>query len=286
MADTLLEEATRPPRFQAYSRVLVPLDGSSFSEAALPIAVAVTRKGDAIVEAVHVAHREEEREEFQRYLSNLSLPADASRRVLPPPEISVAHSLLDYHDSVANTLLVMATHGRSGLAEAAMGSVATRIVQQSHSPVLLYRPVRKATLARVFETIVVPLDGSEFAEEVLTFAGGFARWLGAGVDVVQVVDDAYLPGDTSSRDVLDSSYVVNRAQRLHSEFGCDVAFEVLHGSAGPAICDYTQQRLSSILAMATHGREGLAVTALGSVTRECLRHSQVPVLAFQPLSGD
>jgi nucleotide-binding universal stress UspA family protein len=282
----LLEEVTKGGlHFRAYSRVLVALDGSRLSERVLPLSATLARQTGASVELIRVLGIEEKAREVEKYLGNVPLLVEA-KPIVAPISISVADTLLDYRDLVPNTLLVMATHGRGGLSEALMGSVATSVIRESYAPVLLYRPTEGVHLPETIETVVVPLDGSEFAEEMLTFACGLARWLGAGVDILQVVEGVDIPAGAAPGDVLDSSYVAGRAHELHLEFGCRVGHEILHGSPSAAICDYTRTRPGSLLAMASHGRQGLAVTVQGSTTRECLRNSHVPVLTYQPLAAN
>ncbi len=145
-----------------YKKILVPLDGSALAEAALPSAQALAHCTGAEIVLVRVAPAvvyeylvpepmaasiapegiEANREEIQLYLDHVA--AGLRREGLHVSthycQGPVADAILDYAQAARADLIVMSTHGRSGLARWIIGSVADRVVHAAPIPVLLIRP--------------------------------------------------------------------------------------------------------------------------------------------------
>jgi nucleotide-binding universal stress UspA family protein len=143
-----------------YKRILVPLDGSELSERALPHAVQIARCMGSQLWLVRVSlyqgyaynptwdgpHYSEEKLEADRlvsveYLETLRLQYDC-RDVAGTTEVligPVAETLIDCATAKNIDLIVMSTHGRSGLSRWVMGSVTDKIVRGAHCPTLIIR---------------------------------------------------------------------------------------------------------------------------------------------------
>jgi len=185
-----------------YRTILLPLDGSVFSEHALPAAIEVARRSGAVLHLVHVYQPDEpwrDQEEFtpyrfegqpayddiyesadrrlaRRYLAWAARQAEErgarTETALLNGEDEVAPRIRRYADEVGADLVVMATHGRGALSRAWLGSVADRLVREVHRPVLLVHPpgeeVRPDFDAGVtLDHLLIPLDGSDEAEQVV-----------------------------------------------------------------------------------------------------------------------
>ncbi|MEX2236712.1 MAG: universal stress protein [Dehalococcoidia bacterium] len=275
----LLEEPQPPiPAFAPYDRVLTPLDGSTLAETALPLARLIATRAGIAIKLIRALEGRAEAEAAVTHLRGIAESLGADYELTTPDE-SVADWILEQVD--ARTLLVMATHGRSGVGELIAGSVAMSLVRESYLPVLLVGPGVTAPLTAP-NTVVVALDGGPFAEEILPFAASFARWLGAEVQLVQALrgnqGDSGPPGD-----VLETGYVMRKARELRNATGVSASYEILHGGPVSALTLYMAGRTDAILAMTTHARVGVAANVFGSVTAGCLRNSGVPVLTCQPL---
>lgn len=153
------------------------------------------------------------------------------------------------------------------------------------------------------ERILVALDGSELAEQVLPLVEELALKLGARVELMRAVTSDVqafretLPTGTSYQNpelALDvaaqrveaetrsaESYLEGVRGRLASA-GVDVQTLVLQGPAGPAIVRRARESGASLIALATHGRGGLGRLVFGSVADEVLRESDVPLLLVRP----
>lgn len=174
-----------------YARVLVPLDGSPFAELVLPAAVALARHMGASLELLHVhAYRPldyttgadadavrldaREEEDDRAYVEEVAARLAAEGPPVIPRVVvhrSVAASLAEEAAAGPATLLVMTSHGRTGLRRSFVGSVADAVIRAAEVPVLLWRPAPDdAAAPERFERLLVPLDGSPFAEAVLPHA--------------------------------------------------------------------------------------------------------------------
>jgi nucleotide-binding universal stress UspA family protein len=138
--------------------------------------------------------------------------------------------------------------------------------------------------------VIVPLDGSELAEQALTHASGLAKASEAPIQLISVVGYPHLESRGMSswalqREALDQlvreetaqaeQYLAGVRDRLAGE-GFDVATEVRRGAVDRAILDASQP--GDLIVMTTHGRGGVARWFLGSVAESVVRRSPVPVL--------
>ncbi|HEV8191166.1 MAG TPA: universal stress protein, partial [Ktedonobacterales bacterium] len=154
-------DATEGPLAHAGAPVLVPLDGSPYAEEALPLAASLAREFRRSLTLVHVvapgvlavtsadaaavAEMEIESDErvAREYLKGIrhrmaattGLPVESMIRMGDP-----ADEFLHLAESHPGSLIVMSTHGRSGLARFFIGSVAGHIVRRAHVPVLIIPP--------------------------------------------------------------------------------------------------------------------------------------------------
>ncbi|MCS6774784.1 MAG: universal stress protein [Anaerolineae bacterium] len=143
-----------------FKRILVPLDGSQFAEGALPYAQMLARCGGGEIELLRVAVHpsnyiyvsdpgaladlyESDRAHCEDYLRRVAARVTAETgvpTVIAVREGVVADSILDYAEDTGADLIVMTTHGRTGMERWLLGSVAERVVRGAKMPVMLIRP--------------------------------------------------------------------------------------------------------------------------------------------------
>lgn len=269
-----------------YDRILVPVDGSAFSEEVLPHALGIVQATGATLSLLRVVDREEDQAEAARYVGALAADLSAEGRAMVARG-DLADTVLGEARRVPGTLVAMTSHGHSGLMEAMMGSVALRIVRTGGDPVILYRPrgaaVEGRRQATRVNTVVLPLDGTQVSEAMASQAAGMAQWLGADLVVVEVIaPDVKLAADIPTGDVMESSYVRTRAEEYATRYGVRTSWEVLHGEPAEAIARFLDERRDVMLAMVTHGRRPLETAILGSVTAGCLHRCAVPIVTRLP----
>ncbi len=296
--------------------ILVPLDGSTFAEHALPLAMALARRCAASLHLVQ-AHvpvlaidslnllddaldaelRERERayleEAAGRVRDHVNLPVRTASPVGP-----VADVLIEEARRADADLIVMTTHGRGPLSRFWLGSVAAEMVRRGPAPVLLMRPTEgPIDLAEVptLRRILVPLDGSPAAERVLPEAMALAAAMAAEFTVLDVVPPVpvlgydlggYAAAGTEiamlERQETDAHTYVQRVQDWLEERGFHADGRVIVGEPpAAAILEEAQQRHCDLIALHTHGRGGLSRMLLGSVADKVVRAAACPVLVHR-----
>jgi len=316
-----------------YRTILLPLDGSIFSEHALPAAIEVARRSDAVLHLVHVyrpdepwrdleeltpyrfegepayveEYESEDRGIARQYLAWAARQAEdrgaRTETALLNGEDEVAPRIRRYADEVGADLVVMATHGRGALRRAWLGSVADTLVREGRRPVLLVRPpgeeLRPDFDVRVtFNHILVPLDGSDEAEQALRPAMDLGEATGARFTLLTVIPVAIPLGvmnpelmvDEEERGEADApepdgparAYLERVAERVRGEGRQVDVLVVVDGDVTAAILRQAEQVGADAIAIATHGRSGLSRLVMGSVAGELVRKAGMPVLVYRP----
>jgi nucleotide-binding universal stress UspA family protein len=207
------------------------------------------------------------------------------------------------HDVDAD-LIVMTSHGRTGLSRSWLGSVADAVLRRSAVPVLLQRPIegksRRDAAHHLFKHVLVPLDGSGRAAEILSSASSLARSSGARVTLLRAVQpvpaiiaDAGLPfiypptiqDDVATARLVDEAKqeIAEVARRLRVDGVAVEAHVVVAAHIASAILDFARGHDVDVIAMTTHGR-GASRLLIGSVADKVIRGSGLPMLLHRPLS--
>ena len=142
----------------------------------------------------------------------------------------------------------------------------------------------------MYDTILVPTDGSEQAETALTHAVALAERYGAALHVLYVVDTGSMAAaGIDGAAVLDElenagEAIISRAVETGTRAGLDAEGAVEYGSPHEAIREYVDDHGIDLIVMGTHGRRGLGRYLLGSVTERVIRTASVPVLAVRSVA--
>jgi nucleotide-binding universal stress UspA family protein len=290
--------------------ILVPVDGSKFSEAALPPALRMARRMGARVEIVTVHEpiptldyevwEDQSREWSQHYLDDLIASTQQEDGVSITSRVltgSVAESIEAEVESTGCDLVVMASHGRGAFSRVWLGSTSDKFIRCSTVPVLLVKPTEDGAdhADHPFRHLLVPMDGTELSEKVLECAMDLGDVDGVKYTLVRVFPypaefaSAYLPHAVQLNAAVfeagkeeAEAYIQGRAEELR-EAGHEVEARLLvDASPAAGILRAAEEVGADLLAMATHGRGGLDRLMLGSVTDKVLRGSHVPILVFRP----
>ena len=299
----------------AIRQVAVALDGSDFAQRALPAAAAISRLFDAGLTLISV------------------LPSRGALRVLPkgrssgnPAEAGQAETeaylsrlVGEYRDRGVRTeyyvaagpvpqaidvltieldvdLLVMSTHGRSGISRFMLGSNASAVIQRLRRPVLLLRPQALADGSLpVIRKVLVTLDGSGFAERVLPWMQRVSMATGAEVlllAVPEVPEPSLYGAMADAVDELREQAEANARRYLQrttaslGELGLPVRPLVEGSRPATAILDVAEREQVDLIMLATHGRGGIDRLVLGSVADRVVHHSRCPILLIPARDGD
>jgi nucleotide-binding universal stress UspA family protein len=177
--------------------------------------------------------------------------------------------------------------------------VADTLVRRLPIPALLVRPhdealdLLESVHEHVFQHVLIPLDGSALAEAIVERAVGLGMLMDAEYTLLQVLDlptIGYAPAlhaTGADERILEQwrgeaqSYLDRVAEQLRAR-GLRVRAHTVIGSPASAILGYAREYAVDAIAIATHGRGGLARVLLGSVADAVLRGAGVPVLLFRP----
>lgn len=187
-------------------------------------------------------------------------------------------------------LILIATHGRTGIARWRLGSVADPIIREAPCPSLVIGPnVNVKLIGYSPRRVLVPVDGSELAEEALPVAVWIAEKSGASLGIVRAVSLTAVAYDPSmgvySVELLQAmeDAAVAYMERLAGSVPdtLSVTTTLLRGPAGEQILQHLEESPADLVVMASHGRKGIVRAALGSVTDRVL-HGPAPVLVLRP----
>ncbi|MFN8474206.1 MAG: universal stress protein [Anaerolineae bacterium] len=305
-----------------FTTMLVPLDGSPLSERALPIAAGLAQATGAqliLMRAAwahttlgvdprrgEVAALDEAEHSLRAIATRLSEQGvHVHTAVCGAPPVEGILREVDNHQA---DLVIMCTHGRSGLGRWIYGSVAEEVLARITVPVLLVRPVGPVASLTSRPRLLVPLDGSPFAEVALPHAAALAQAFhgslclirveseGPSVMLISAWSGAYMTEEAV--DVMQQSMKAQEAEakrylgavreslRKQDPNLADVQTVVRVGWPNAAVADVIveegEARAVSLIVMSTHGRTGIRRALLGSVATGVLHGTRAPVLLVPP----
>jgi len=291
-----------------YERILVPLDGSELAQVALPYARELGGRMGSWITLMYVSESADDRynDMHRQYMQDMVeatvqgaekyVDKAGGRDVRVDAVIAVgnpAEQIVDYAESQNMGLIVMTTHGRSGVKRWALGSVADKVVRATRRPVALIRAKRveaEVGTRGVFDRILVSLDGSRESEAVLPYVQELASRTGAEVALVQVVAPdyhiygaggpeygTYADQQMESIKAYAKAYLEEIASGL-KRAGMATRCIVSIGTAADEIIRLADEICADMVAMSTHGRSGVGRWALGSVAERVVRSGNTPVL--------
>jgi nucleotide-binding universal stress UspA family protein len=300
-----------------FKNILVPVDFSGTNGQAIETARELGRRSDAAIYLVHV-HEHYYPVDFMAPgapvpMSMITLRDDAERirqqlaalarkfgiaaaNCYFRNDYPVFNGVCKVARQIGADLIVLQTHGRTGIQRVFEGSHAERIVQHSPCPVLVVRKhTRKAPRIpsgfkanKSIDSILVPVDFSQSSFEALEYAIDYADRVAARLIVFHAVHfgqaftaDSYTTVDLSNliekvrRDAEEQMHKFTRLAKLRG-----VQSECVVKTASPAseICALADQRDVDLIITATHGRTGLKHLLMGSVAEQVVRHAHQPVL--------
>lgn len=301
-----------------YKVIMVPTDGSDIERPAIALAVRLARRFKCELRLVRIDTTPvgiesisdvasypvieqvitESRLGHLRDLKALAAECRGAgdiRVVTALEEGAIAPTLAEYATRFNVDLIVMPSHGWGGVKRLALGSVADYLIRHTSVPVLVVKPSASRTDPdpdRIFKRIVVPLDGSELAEQILPQVADVASQLNASVHLLQVLT----PLTYSQKEIIQpglpwwdddmavaNSYLAATAGYLTAR-GLSVTEDVvLSERVGSAIMDYSQRVDADLLAIATNGSGGVGRFLFGSVADDVMRNSEKSVLLFHPV---
>ncbi len=281
-----------------YRTILVPLDGSPYSEFVLPVVGALAQTLDAQVVLMRavgeapVSPESVSEEEARKYLARVArlltgrgVNVEIAVPYLGPCEAILQESLIHHAD-----LIAMCTHGRSRLGQWVHGSVAEDVLTQSPIPILFVRPRDAAVEPGPLKasSLLVPLDGSAFAEAALPHATAFAQALHSSLVLLRVI-----PAELYSTEMTFEPYATQElleVERVEAEkylaevsgrlahLGLTVSGRVHLGWSVDSIMEECETSDAGMIVMAMHGGSDVNDLILGDAARGILERGSRPLL--------
>lgn len=290
--------------------VLVPLDRSPLAEQALAPAIAIARRAQAQLHILHVrtlspplafqhvdwwadALLQEEAD----YLENVGKRVQEAgvAPVIETREGRIADVIRRHAANAGVDLIVMTTHGHTGLSRMWLGSVADAIVRQDSIPVLMIRPEERSLALNehpLYTHVLVPLDGTTLAETAIEYAVSLGGLAHARYTLLRVVAPVLVPvhpyafagaavrpdDDATATGMQQARGYLEEQQTRLAATGLRVETKVhLGDNAARGVLKAADEVHADLIAMCTH-RHGAARFVLGSTADKVLRGGTLPLL--------
>ena len=300
-----------------FDPVLVPLDGSLLAECVLPHVVAIARAFTAKVILLRLLDKNQASEKAQLfdllnwqinktgaklYLEKIStrLQKSGLRVEVVVLEGLVAESITEYALNRGVKLIILSSHGRSGLSQWGISSVTQKIIFSAPTSVLIIRahqPAASESIDWQYTRIAVPLDGSRRAENVLPMVTLLARFHQSRIHIVHVVKTPemahQMPLSREDMELSDRIVARNREAairyldqvRLQSPLdGIEVQTRLLTSdNAAAALHELSEKESIDMVALSAHGYSGNNQWPYGSMVNNFILYSKVPLLIVQDL---
>jgi nucleotide-binding universal stress UspA family protein len=294
-----------------FKRILIPLDGSELAERSLPVALPIAQAQGSELILMRVPLAEKMMTSYPAEYSLLwpeqslqlsrKMSTDYLQQVLAEHASSgvpiramvvdgdVAGGIVDTVEEEQADLIIMTTHGYSGLTRWMLGSITERVLREAHCPVLAIRN------GQPLAHLLITLDGSYLAETALAPGFSLAQALKSRVTLLQIVPakglldwgqieqvDAEKESEIQA-EVMDNAYLhLEQLVGSHAPRGLEVKIEVASGSPAATILDYIERHQVDVTVMATHGRTGLRRWVYGSITEKVMRGANCSMLIVRP----
>lgn len=286
-----------------YKKILVPLDGSELAEIAIPYAELVARQLESEIDLLTVTDfdvPDAVRVESEEYLYNLAVHTHTVYSQVM--EGNPADVISDYAENNGVDLIIMTTHGRSGISRWALGSIADKVITSTSCPVLLIRSKRRGKRPQTKEAIkkiLVTLDGSKESESVLPHAVELCSGLKAEIVLLRVIPHPYhiigdvfgpvkipFSSDEAAMLIMDTRDYLGQIRAELEKHQVIAKCQVRIGDEAEEIVKLADELHVDLVAMSTHGRSGIRRWMLGSVSDKVLQCGSTPILMVRAWKND
>ncbi len=283
-----------------YQKILVPLDGSTLAEHVVPAALylAEAMKGSITFLTVVAKKSGVDSNLTIRAIQTGSYEADLylrslKKRFLPslvPIETAVItgkpdQEIVKFAEKNEFELIIMSTHGRSGITRWSFGRTADKVLRRSPCPAVILRS-QQDIRPEQFKRVLLPLDGSPLAERVLEPTLEMIRALDIELYLVQVVEKGSFYGFGHNEDHIESE--VEKARTYLDELreralppGVVVHAHVEVGSAADVIVDYAKAEEIDLILVSSHGDTGFDSWMFGSVAEKVMKGAPCAILVIR-----
>jgi len=286
-----------------FKRILVPLDGSELAERALPYArILAGRSGGRLLLLSICSSQTAEGRWLGAYLENKrrrmhswGIPIEAHCIYRG----NAADEILNFSEINDIGLMIMCTHGGSGISRWYSGSISSKVAQESYVPLLLIKSggIHEILPLPRLSRVAVPLDGSAWAEATIPYAADLVGGPDGEITLLQINEtieprsdtlgdpsaewDTYCQTFATHTRERTLQYMDALQQRLRSQ-RLNIRFEVTSGKAAETILRHTEADDVDAIVMSTHGQSGFSHWAFGSVFNKVVQGTSKPILIVRP----
>ena len=300
-----------------FDPIIVPLDGSLLAECVLPHTVAIARAYNAKVMLLNVLDKDQQHVSAQLfdllnwqihkveaglYLRKIDarLQKLAIRTEAAVQEGLVAETIIEFAHSQKMKLIILSSHGHSGVSRWGISSVSQKIILSAPTSVLIVRALQPASseiVEQAYRRILVPLDGSRRAENVLPIIAHLAHFHKSQIHIVNVVtmpemarqfppvqEDIDLSNRIVARNREESVRYLEQVRLSSSLKGIPVQTHLLTSDNAPAVLhEFVDQENIDLVALNAHGYSGNNQWPYGYMVNNFILYSRVPLLIVQDL---
>lgn len=289
-------------------KILVPLDGSSEAETALPYAeeIAARRGSEILLVSVSDSKPSDIDNLYSSYLERISGKMESEIKSYQDKEANIsrdvllgepANKIMSYAVEKDVDLIIMAIRGVSGKGPRLLGNIAAKILRTTKKPVLLIRtPASDEAIKqkKLVKKILLPLDGSKTGESAVSTTEMLALAFNAEVALFQAGETIIVSGgfddgefhaeptqqDLDRRKAFGLAYLEGVKGSLKAK-GLRTSSILVMGPAPDVIIDHAVENSIDLIAMSTHGRSGIGRWVFGSVTNKVLHAGDTPLLVVR-----
>ena len=298
-----------------FDTILVPLDGSQLADCVLPHVVAIARPFDAEITLLRILEKNHTGTSAQLFdLLNWQINKTKSALYLDKIQARlqksnvrirtdvleglVAEGITEYAQSRGMKLIVLSSHGRHGLTQWGISSVTQKTILSAQTSLLIVRAhAGELTEAPVYRNILVPLDGSQRAENVLPIITQLANFHKSQIHLVQVVQTPEMARQMPPvrEDIELSNRVVERnreeAERYLEQLKSRSYLEgitvqthlIASDNAAVALHQLVEQEQIDLVALSAHGYSGNHQWPYGSMVNNFISYGRTSLLIVQDL---
>lgn len=293
-----------------FKNILVPLDGSKLAEAAIPVAASLAQTLNAPVTLLHIIEQDAPQEihkdhhitqadEASAYLEQVAkrgfppnLHVDSHVHTAAVKDVSgsiVEHAMREFQPD----LIVMCTHGKSGVRELIYGSIAQQVIAQGITPLLLIKSEAGTSKGFKLDKILVPLDSGPVHDDSLPVTQELANAYRSSVHLLTVIPtfstvagetaaaSSLLPATSSALLDIKAENAVEDLQEHLDELkkvSLAVTAEVARGDPATEIVKSAEKLNVDLIVLSTHRKAGTAAFWARSVAPNIVRRARVPIL--------
>ncbi|MCC7460444.1 MAG: universal stress protein [Proteobacteria bacterium] len=268
------------------NRILVPLNGNQSSEVAFHSALKIATKFGSQITPIYIQDSNVQNDTIPEYFQNLNQQWSSDTFQITPMILRGQKNdlLVDRCENGGFDLICMSSVNMKSAQKLLHDPIAYRIVYATTPPLLFFRPSdRWISRSTAYKNMLVPLDGSEVAEQVIPYAKAWADQYKCSITLLSVPEKQ---GDPAHEQNL-KTYLEGIKER-YFDSSVEVTCEV--GGSGPSrtILNYANNHSIDLIAMVSHGRGGIDrqdFVRLGSVTETVMVDSDIPLLFISAHPG-